>query len=157
MSVRYDKLILRNERLVIAPPDFTDRHELVLVRRQIGGTEVTLIFEAYAIGEPLPWKEAIAAADARKAYGVVPIQAATHEEATLLSDRSLWPSAPVEYFPDIRENWSSWTRTTDAEDPEECAWAVYFDYGDSYRVRQSDHYHARGVAPSQYLDLGEVA
>lgn len=156
MSVKYHKLILVDGKLAVAPPDFTGRHELVLVRTTIAGVEIRQAVAAYAHELRGTQQETTQEAEGKLIYGL-PSRAPYVEEAMLWSDRSQWPSMPKEFFPDIEERWWTWTLTPDAEDPAECAWAVTLDVGYTSRFHRSARNRVRACCPSQDLSaLGEL-
>ena len=69
----------------------------------------------------------------------------TVEELETLRDRSRFrPAIDTDAFPDCPSEWF-WTSTPDAEDPSECAWFVYFGYGDSYLGHRDGNGRVRAV------------
>lgn len=155
----FSKIILRDDKLVIVPDDYAERHELVRVTHPL--LAQPLVFAAWMPEERLPWKEAVAAANARTVYGRA-MRAPTVEELFMSVDRSVYPGTSAIFFPDIGDVTWSWSSTVDAEDPEDtdetarCAWVVYLRSGYSHRDSRSDHGLVRAVCASQYSDLGVV-
>lgn len=156
MSVKYHKLVLVDGKLAVAPPDFTGRHELVLVRTTVAGIEVRQAVCAYAHSMLGTQQQVTQDAEGKLVYGL-PTRAGYIEEVLLWPDRDVWLSLPKEFFPDIEECPSTWTLTPDAEDPAEFAWAVFLVVGAALRNHRSYRYHVRGCCPSQDLwALGEL-
>ncbi len=156
MSVKYHKLIMVDGKLAVAPPDFTGRHELVLVRTIIAGVEVRQAVAAFAHPVLGTQQQTTLDAEGKLIYGL-PSRAPYIEEAILWPNRNIWPSAPKEFFPDIEDHPVTWTLTPDAEDPAEYAWAFGVGDGDAFRDHRSLRGHVRACCPSQDLwALGEL-
>jgi len=73
----------------------------------------------------------------------------TVEELFLLADRSKYrPAIDTASFPDCKSDWY-WTSTPAADSPADCAWFVYFRYGNASWFHQDDSGVVRAVRASQ--------
>jgi hypothetical protein len=108
-----------------------------------------------------PWPDAMRVASEQSICGLPPREGApslSRLEVQLMIDDNLWSPVIDKTFFRFGSNYWEWTSTKCAPlSREEYAWAVHFGGGFSGRGRQSGRCHARGVAPSQYLDLGKAA